>query len=112
MALQKGLALLNHGPSSAAESSRRCPQNCSPATLGGGISYADRDKSMEKHGDYRKIALLTLDTLELIVYEPDSPLLPMVREDAARIQARRGEEFPVSASQTVTLGYALKGTHA
>jgi hypothetical protein len=69
----------------------------------GGISYADRAR--EEHGDYAKVAFLPFDTLELVIYKPKSPLLPLVREDAAKIIARRGEQFQVSASgQHVKLG--------
>jgi len=68
-----------------------------------GIVYADRAK--EEHGDYKKIAFLPFRTLRLDVYAPKSPLLPLIRQDAARMQARRGQQFEVSASgQTVTLG--------
>lgn len=71
-----------------------------------GISYADTTR--EEHGDYKKIALLRYSDLELIVYDAKSPLLGEVKEAAAKIQARRGEEYPVSMCQTITLGYALK----
>lgn len=68
-----------------------------------GIVYADR--SNEEAGDYKRVAFLVFRTLELEVSDPRSPLLPMVRTDAAEIQARRGELFEVSgAGQTVRLG--------
>lgn len=71
-----------------------------------GLVYADR--AIEEHGDYAKVAFLSYASLELTVYRDRSPLLPLVREDAARMQARRGEEFQVStAGQTVRLGHAL-----
>lgn len=71
-----------------------------------GLSYADR--AIEEHGDYAKVAFLSYASLDLTVYCDHSPLLPLVREDAARMQARRGEEFQVStAGQTVRLGAAL-----
>lgn len=68
-----------------------------------GISYADR--SREEHGDYMKVAFLPFDSLELVVYKPKSPLLALIRADAAKIAARRGESYQVSSSgQTVRLG--------
>lgn len=68
-----------------------------------GISYADR--ATEEHGDYAKVAFLSYESLELEIRRPRSPLLPLIREDAARMQARRGEDFQVStAGQTVRLG--------
>ncbi len=68
-----------------------------------GISYADRAR--EEHGDYAKVAHLSFRTLELEVYKPKSPLLPLIRKDAAKIIARRGERFETSASgQYVILG--------
>ena len=69
-----------------------------------GISYADR--SREKHGDYARCAFLPFRSLVLEV-ESDCPkaLRALIEADAARIQARRGELFEVSASgQTVRLG--------
>lgn len=72
-----------------------------------GIGYADRKR--EKHGDYARLAFLTFSTLTLEV-EQDCPtaLRKEIEEDAARIQAKRGEAFQVSTSgQTITLGYAL-----
>jgi hypothetical protein len=64
---------------------------CFPA----GISYADR--SIEEHGDYKRVAFLPYRSLELEVSDPGSPLLPLVCEEAAKIQARRGEVFGISA---------------
>lgn len=68
-----------------------------------GIVYADRRK--EEHGDYKCIAFLSFDTLELTIYDKKSDLLPAIRTDAALLQARRGEEYRVSTcGQTVLLG--------
>lgn len=68
-----------------------------------GISYADR--SREEHGDYAKVAFLSFRTLELEVYKPKSPLLALIRKDATKIAARRGEKYQVSSSgQYVILG--------
>lgn len=71
-----------------------------------GISWAD--KAHEENGDYKRVAFLSYETLKLDVHNPRSPLLPMVREEAAKIQARRGEHFQVSTcGQTVLLGGPL-----
>lgn len=68
-----------------------------------GIVYADRAR--EEHGDYARVAFLPFRTLELDVSAPKSPLIPLVRRDAAKIAARRGEQFHTSASgQYVILG--------
>ena len=72
-----------------------------------GIVYAD--KSIVKHGDYARIAILFFDTLKL-KFEEDcaADLAELIKKDAAEIQARIGQEYQVSASsQTVTLGYAI-----
>lgn len=74
-----------------------------------GISYADRKR--EKHGDWAKLAHLFFDTLELKI-EKDCPaaFAEWIKQDAAKIQARKGEEYETSWSgQTITLGYKLKG---
>jgi hypothetical protein len=71
-----------------------------------GIVYADRHR--EEHGDYARLAFLSYATLELEV-EKSCPaqLRAEITEDAARIQARRGQQYQVSASgQTVLLGSA------
>jgi hypothetical protein len=63
------------------------------------------DKSKEEDGDFKTIARLFFDALELKIYEPQSTLLPKIREHAAEIQARKGQEFQVSGcGQTVILG--------
>jgi hypothetical protein len=68
-----------------------------------GISYCDRAE--QEDGDYRKIAFLDYETLELTVYDHASDLLPLIRLDANAIQNRRGQRYRVSASgQTVLLG--------
>ena len=68
-----------------------------------GISYADR--SRERDGDYAPVAFLSFDTLRFEVRDPKSPLLEQARADAAKLQARRGEEYPIDAcGHTVTLG--------
>lgn len=73
-----------------------------------GISYADR--KVERHGDYKKLAFLYFDDLSLTVYK-DTPraMAEWIRADAAKIQARRGEQYETSwTGQTITLGYAVK----
>jgi hypothetical protein len=63
------------------------------------------DKSKEEDGDFKTIARLFFDALELKIYEPQSTLLPKIREHAAEIQVRKGQEFQVSGcGQTVILG--------
>ena len=55
-----------------------------------GIAYADR--TIERHGDYKKLAFLPFNTLELMI-EKDCPadLRVLIVADAAAIQARRGD---------------------
>ena len=73
----------------------------------GGIRYADRH--VEEHGDYKKLAFLPYDTLELDI-QADCPaeLISEIVQDAAKVQARRGESAPISAcgggGQSVILG--------
>lgn len=77
-----------------------------------GILYAD--KRLERDGDYLRIAFLPFSTLELewAPGEPAADLRKIVEADAARIIARRGQEYPVSASgQTVTLGFGGPKRH-
>jgi hypothetical protein len=73
-----------------------------------GLNYADRKR--EKHGDWAKLARLRWDTLEL-EFEKDCPeeLKDYIRKDAAILQAKAGDEYPWTTTQTITLGYALKG---
>jgi hypothetical protein len=69
-----------------------------------GISYAD--KSREVHGDYARCAFLDYATLTL-KFQSDCPpgLRAEIARDAAKIQARRGEQFSTDSSgHTVTLG--------
>ena len=69
-----------------------------------GISYCDR--AQEVNSDWLKVAFLAFDTLEL-TFDPRCPecLVRPIRQDAAIIQAKRGELYQVSTSgQTVRLG--------
>lgn len=71
----------------------------------GGVVYADRKR--QEGGDYKRVAFLPYDTLELMVAPGSHPkaLLDAVKRDAEKIAARRGELFVVSSSgQTVRLG--------
>ena len=72
-----------------------------------GIYYADKQR--EKGGDWARLACLRFDTLEL-TFESDCPrsLRPFIEAAAAKVQARKGEQYQVStAGQTVLLGSAL-----
>jgi hypothetical protein len=69
-----------------------------------GIVYADRAR--EVAGDYKRLAFLSYASLELEI-EHDCPddLAALIRDDAALIQAQRGQHFQIStAGQTVLLG--------
>lgn len=69
-----------------------------------GISYADR--KVEEHGDYKRLAFLPYSSLDLEWFKdcPES-LRGRIIADASKIQARRGEDFQISAvGQTIRLG--------
>jgi hypothetical protein len=69
-----------------------------------GISYADRER--EEHGDYKRLAFLPFDTLQLEIEKSCPPAMAAeIRADAAA-NFRPGQVFQVSgAGQTVTLGW-------
>jgi hypothetical protein len=70
-----------------------------------GISYADR--AVEVGGDYKRLAFLPFDTLvlEWSAKRIPSDMRDYIERDAARLQARSGEDYKVSqAGQTVVLG--------
>ncbi|BDT74120.1 hypothetical protein os4_36730 (plasmid) [Comamonadaceae bacterium OS-4] len=72
-----------------------------------GIVYADR--SHEVKGDYQQLAFLDYATLTLKVQNrcPDD-LRTEIIKDAADLQAREGEKYPISSSnQMIKLGHAL-----
>ena len=72
-----------------------------------GIAYADR--KVEEHGDYRMLGLLRFSDLTLDMH-PKCPkdIEQWIKSKAAKIQAMKGQEYPVSSSgQTITLGHAL-----
>jgi hypothetical protein len=72
----------------------------------GGISYADRYR--EVHGDYKRLAFLSFNTLELSLEKGvPADLAREIITHAKKIQARRGQQYQVSSSgQTVMLGRA------
>ena len=74
----------------------------------GGISYADR--WTEEHSDYKRLAFLDFQTLTLDIKKGCPPeLRERITEDAAAIQARKGEQFRISTcGQTITLGWGLE----
>jgi hypothetical protein len=69
-----------------------------------GIVYADTE--VEERGDYRRLAFLPFHSLVLELCEKVPPdLVRRIKRHAAKIIARKGEEFRVSTcGQTVTLG--------
>ncbi len=72
-----------------------------------GTVYADR--TVEKDGDYKRLAFFSFSNHNLEI-EDDCPeeLKDRIIRDAASIQIRRGEQFPIStAGQYIELGYAL-----
>lgn len=69
-----------------------------------GIVYADRKR--EEHGDYKRLAFLPFGSLILeIAHDCPANLWVEIEADAAKIIARRGEEYQISTcGQTVLLG--------
>jgi hypothetical protein len=71
----------------------------------GGIVYADREHC-QQDGDYKRLAFLSYSTLALDI-EPDAPahFRRLIEEDAATLQANRGEKYSISeCGQYVILG--------
>lgn len=69
-----------------------------------GLGYYDRTREVD--GDYKRLGFMPFDTLDLEV-EPDCPsgCRQIIEQDAAKLQARDGEQYAVSAcGQTVELG--------
>ena len=62
------------------------------------------DTAIEENGDYKQIAYMSYRKLELEVYVPSSPLLPLIRKDAAELQAKRGQEYAIAGNMVITLG--------
>ena len=79
----------------------RKPESLFIGIFPGGIVYADRNR--EEHGDYKRIAFLSYDTLVLDVKAPRSGLLEEVKAHAATLQAKAGEHFQISACGHTTL---------
>jgi hypothetical protein len=72
-----------------------------------GVVYADR--TVEKQGDYKRLAFLDYATLTLLL-EDDCPpdLRSRIVADAATLQLRRGKHLAISWSgRTVLLGSGL-----
>jgi hypothetical protein len=68
-----------------------------------GFVWADR--WVIEHGDYKTLARMPYDTLELCI-QPECPLhlnAEIVRE-ATRLQAKRGQPYHVTTTQTLILG--------
>ena len=68
------------------------------------IVYADR--AVERNGDYRLLAMLPYDTLQMI-YEKDCPDMwrPLLEAEAIAMQARVGEKYVMSScGQYIILG--------
>ena len=72
-----------------------------------GLVYADT--SYEVDGDYAKLAFLSFGTLVLDVEQrATKEQARQIRNHAARLRARPGEEYRISQSgQTIVLGYAI-----
>ena len=69
-----------------------------------GLGFADR--MTERDGDYARLAFLSYATLEL-EFDAKCPegMKAWITEFAAKIQARKGEQYQISSSgQTITLG--------
>ena len=69
-----------------------------------GIIWADRERL--SCGDYSTLAFLPYDTL-VLEFQSDCPddLRPAIEVTAARVQARRGQQYQISTTgQTVLLG--------
>lgn len=68
------------------------------------------DRSQEEYGDYKRLASLPYDTLELEL-KPDCPpdLVDTIKKTAANLQAKRGQHYAISSSgnSTVVLGSKL-----
>lgn len=68
-----------------------------------GMVYADR--AVERDGDYRRLAFLPYDTLQ-IEYENDCPELwrPFLEQKVAEMLARAGQPFALAQNMSITLG--------
>ena len=66
-----------------------------------GISYADR--TIEEHGDYKKLAFLPYSTLKPTFYKCPDDLRKEIEEDIK--QYKKGEDLQISTcGQSVILG--------
>lgn len=68
-----------------------------------GIVYADR--AVERDNDYRRLAFLPYDTLQMD-YEKDCPDMwrPLLEQKAAEMLARAGQRFALAQNMSITLG--------
>lgn len=68
-----------------------------------GIVYADRE--VERDNDYRPLAFLPYDTLQMD-YEKDCPDMwrPLLEQKAAEMLARAGQRFALAQNMSITLG--------
>jgi len=68
-----------------------------------GFIWADRWH--ERHGDYVRLAYMNYRTLELEI-EKGCPaiLVPDIKADAEALQAMKGQRYPLTATNEVTLG--------
>lgn len=83
------------------------PENLFVGAYPTGWVYAD--KKVAKNHDYKTVAFLPFDTLELDLYK-DCPadLAKYIKQDARALQMRIGEEFQITTSgQTILLGSAF-----
>ena len=66
-----------------------------------GIIYADRT---HKNGDYKRLGFLSFSTLNLSINAECSPeLRTRIKEDARKIQARRGQKYYIDTSENFVI---------
>jgi len=69
----------------------------------GGLVWADRDRLVG--GDYRRLAFMSYETLELqLEGRVPEALRARIVADAAEIQAKRGQSFQIAGNMSVILG--------
>jgi hypothetical protein len=64
------------------------------AVMPGGITYCD--SSREVNGDYKHVAFLPYDSLELAIKAPRSKLLPEIKKHASEMKAKEGQMFQIA----------------
>ena len=77
-----------------------------------GLVYADR--TYEVDGDFARLGFLSFGTLKLDIETRCTPeQKEQIRNHAARLRARPGEQYQISQSgQTITLGHAMPAAAA